>query len=410
MTPPAGHGGAGWGAWASEAARLLPAETAHGLAIAGLKALEPWARRRALQAGPTDREVGAEAGAGAEAPSAAGVDNAQPDAASSQPNAAPVDLSTRLLGLELPHPVGLAAGFDKGGEVPDACLALGFAFVECGAVTPLPQPGNPKPRVFRDAPNGAVINRLGFNSDGLEAMVARLRRRREFEAATGATLGVVGINLGANKDSADRAGDYATCLKALWRLADFFTINISSPNTAGLRDLQGRGALGDLLTRTGEMRAGLAGDRAAKPLLVKIAPDLDEPALDTLLATVRESGVVDGLIVSNTTLARPAHLEQAFAAETGGLSGRPLFERSTEMLKQCRRALGPRMTLIGVGGVEDGRTAYAKIRAGAAAVQLYTALVYQGPGVARRIVRELEALLAADGLTRLADAVGLDAR
>jgi dihydroorotate dehydrogenase len=301
-------------------------------------------------------------------------------------------LATTLAGLALPNPVGVAAGFDKNAVALDATLAAGFGFVEVGAVTPRPQPGNPRPRLFRLAEDHAAINRFGFNNDGLAALQARLAAPRR--------AGVVGVNLGANKDSADRAADYALLVEALAGAADFLTINVSSPNTERLRDLQGADALAALLSDC-RARAG------ATPLFVKIAPDLSDAEIDAV-AEIALSLRLAGIVATNTTLAREG-LRGAQAAEAGGLSGRPLFARSTAVLRRLRRATAGRCALIGVGGVESGETAYAKIRAGADAVQLYTALVYEGVSLGARIARELDALLARDGFARVADAVGVDA-
>jgi dihydroorotate dehydrogenase len=300
-------------------------------------------------------------------------------------------LAVRAFGLNFPNPIGMAAGFDKSAEVPDALLRLGFGFVEIGTVTPKPQVGNPRPRLIRLERDEAVINRLGFNNDGMAAAARNLARRKG--------KGLVGINIGANKDSADRIGDYARAFAELSPLADYVTVNVSSPNTPGLRGLQNRDELTRLLdTLIGARRSKIA-------LLVKIAPDLDGHALDDIAAVARASGI-EGLIVSNTTLARPPLLSAA-AGETGGLSGAPLFAPSTEILRQMRLRLGNTVTLIGVGGISSGADAYAKIRAGAALVQLYTALIYQGPGLVSRIKRELSALLAKDGFAHVADAVGV---
>ena len=303
-------------------------------------------------------------------------------------------LATNLAGLALPNPVGLAAGFDKNAEVPDAMLRLGFGFVEVGTVTPLAQPGNPKPRMFRLTEDRAVINRLGFNNEGLDAAVSRLQARK-------GQPGVVGANVGANKDAADRIADYATGVAAVRDLASYITINISSPNTPGLRALQSREALTDLIGRSVEARGG-----ARLPMFVKVAPDLtDEDVRD--IAEVALAGGIDGLIVSNTTIARPA-LRSRHAGEAGGLSGAPLFEPSTRALRAFRAATGGRLALIGVGGIASGADAYAKIRAGASAVQLYTGLVYGGPGMVGRIKRELAALLLRDGFPSVTAAVGAD--
>ncbi|WP_420431078.1 quinone-dependent dihydroorotate dehydrogenase [Hyphobacterium sp.] len=302
-------------------------------------------------------------------------------------------LRTSIAGLELPNPVGLAAGYDKNGEVIDPLLKLGFGFVECGAVTPRPQAGNPKPRVFRLAGDRAVINRMGFNNAGLTALRSRLSARL-------GRPGVVGINLGANKDSEDRTEDYVTSLLALDGLADFFTVNISSPNTPGLRALQSKAALDELLGRV------MAASGAA-PVFLKVAPDLGDEDLADIAASVRDNGI-DALIVSNTTIERPETLVSHDRAETGGLSGRPLFDRSTALLKAFAQTLNGAVPLIGVGGVEDADTAYAKIRAGASAVQLYSALVYEGPGLVARINRGLAERLKADGYSNVSDAVGAD--
>lgn len=310
--------------------------------------------------------------------------------------AAPADdpiLATNLAGLALPNPIGLAAGFDKNAEVPDAMLRLGFGFVEAGTVTPLAQPGNPRPRMFRLAEDRAVINRLGFNNEGLDAYAARLRARV-------ARPGIVGGNVGANKDATDRIADYVRGIAAVRDLVGYITVNISSPNTPGLRALQSREALAELVGRSIEARG-----RAGVPLFVKVAPDLTpEDIVD--IGEVCGAGRVDGLIVSNTTIARQG-LRSRHASETGGLSGRPLLARSTEVLRAFRRATS--MPLVGVGGVASGADAYAKIRAGASAVQLYTGLVYEGPGLVTRIKRELAALLRRDGFGSVAEAVGADA-
>jgi dihydroorotate dehydrogenase len=307
-------------------------------------------------------------------------------------------LAVELAGLPLPNCVGLAAGFDKNAQAPDALLAAGFGFVECGTVTPLPQAGNPRPRLFRLTQDRAVINRMGFNNAGLEAFAGRLERRR-------GRGGIVGANLGANKDATDRIADYVTGLERLWRLADYFTINISSPNTPGLRALQGRAALDELLGRLNAARAGLtAGDRR-RPVFLKVAPDLeaDEPA--AIIGACLDHGV-DAVIVSNTTLARPESLVSAGRGEAGGLSGAPLLEPSTEMLRRFAEVAEGRIALIGAGGVASGADALAKLRAGAGAVQLYSAMVYEGPGLVARIKRDLAARLRAEGFASAMDAVG----
>jgi dihydroorotate dehydrogenase len=301
-------------------------------------------------------------------------------------------LGLTALGLSFPNPIGLAAGFDKNAQVPGAMGRLGFGFVECGTVTPRPQPGNPKPRLFRLPEDRAVINRLGFNNLGMAAAARNLARRGP---------GIMGINIGANKDSTDRISDYVHAFALLSPLADYVTVNISSPNTPGLRGLQNREELTRLLG------ALTAARKNAIPLLLKIAPDLDGHALDDIASVARASGI-EGLIVSNTTIARPA-LRSRLAQEAGGLSGEPLFGPSTEILRQMRRRLESSVVLIGVGGISSGADAYAKIRAGASLVQLYTALVYQGPGLVTRIKRELAQFLTRDGFAHVADAVGVDA-
>lgn len=307
-------------------------------------------------------------------------------------------LKTNLCGLDLPNPVGLAAGFDKDAQVPDAMLAAGFGFVECGTVTPRPQEGNPKPRLFRLTEDRAVINRMGFNNGGLEVFADRFTARR-------GKGGIVGANLGANKDSVDRAQDYIDGLKRLWGLADYFTINISSPNTPGLRDLQGETAMEDLLGRFQEARQNLAGDQKSAPVFLKVSPDLDPTAADRIVDQARMYGI-SAIIVSNTTISRPDDLRSAHKGEAGGLSGAPLKSRSNMMLKEFAAASGGRIPLIGVGGIESGADAYAKIRAGASAVQLYSALVFEGPGLAAQICDDLAARLKADGFKSVAEAVG----
>lgn len=303
-------------------------------------------------------------------------------------------LATRVAGLSFANPLGLAAGFDKNAEVPDAMLRLGFGFVEIGAVTPRPQPGNDRPRVFRLREDGAVINRYGFNNEGLDAIAVRLARRKR--------VGVVGANLGANKDSDDRIADFVAGVTALEGLVDFYTVNISSPNTPGLRALQGKASLVELLSRVIAARNALA---VRAPVFLKIAPDLaDEDKADIAAAAVDEG--VDALIISNTTIARPTWLKSAAASEKGGLSGRPLFAPSTELLAEFYASLRGRLPLIGVGGIGSVDDAYEKIRAGATLIQLYTALIYQGPGLVADIVEGLPARLKADGFATLADAVG----
>lgn len=308
-------------------------------------------------------------------------------------------LAVKLAGLELSNCVGLAAGFDKNAEVPDAMLAAGFGFVEAGTVTPLAQAGNPRPRLFRLTEDQAVINRMGFNNGGLEPFAQRLSARQ-------GRGGVVGANIGANKDASDRIQDYVTGLTRLWGLSDYFTANISSPNTPGLRALQTKAALEELLGRLAETRAALkVATGADYPIFLKVAPDLEDGEVEAIVETVVGAGL-DAIIVSNTTIARPDTLKSRFAGESGGLSGAPLLEASTAVLARFHAAAAGRVALIGAGGVADGAGAYAKIRAGARAVQLYSALVYGGPGLVTRIKRDLAARLRADGFAAVEDAIG----
>ena len=303
-------------------------------------------------------------------------------------------LATEVAGLKLPNCVGLAPGFDKNAEVFGPMLASGFGFVECGTVTPLAQAGNPRPRLFRLTEDEAVINRMGFNNEGLEPFAARLARRGH---------GVVGANIGANKDAEDRVADYVTGLTRLWGLASYFTINISSPNTPGLRALQTKAALEELLGRLAEARDNLpAAGRV--PMFLKVAPDLEDGEVEAIVETVVANGL-EGIIVSNTTISRP-QLASRFAGEAGGLSGAPLTALSTTMLGAFAQAAGGRVALIGAGGVGSGQDAYAKIRAGASAVQFYSAMVFGGPGLVIRIKRELADLLRRDGFASVAQAVG----
>jgi dihydroorotate dehydrogenase len=309
-------------------------------------------------------------------------------------------LRTRLWDRDFPNPLGLAAGFDKHAEAADALAGLGFGFVELGGVTPLPQPGNPRPRLFRLAEDKAVINRMGFNSDGFDVVAERLTRRRGG--------GIVGINLGRNKDSKTEAAyDYALGVTRFGPLVDFLALNVSSPNTPGLRDLQERSRLEDVLRHALAARDALAGKRPA--LLVKIAPDLDEEALAGV-ADIAVNLRLDGLIVSNTTLSRPAGLRSSHKDEAGGLSGAPLFDLATRVLARMYVLTDGRIPLIGVGGIESGADAYAKIRAGASLIQLYSALIYHGPALIPRILADLAAMLSRDGFTRIADAVGTGTR
>jgi dihydroorotate dehydrogenase len=343
----------------AQALRLLDPEDAHGLSLKGLKA-----------------------GLGPRPPA--------PD---------PI-LATSLRGLALPNCIGLAAGFDKNAEVPDAMLAAGFGFAECGTVTPLPQTGNPRPRIFRLPEDRGVINRLGFNNQGLEVFAARLAARQ----AAG-RQGVVGANIGANKDSADRIGDYVTGLARLWPLASYFTVNISSPNTPGLRALQTKAALDELLGRLAEQRKVLVAQAGDRPVFLKVAPDVADDEIVAIVDSVRAHGI-DAIIVGNTTISRPETLRSAAAGETGGLSGPPLMALSTAALGRFYAAAVGGVPLIGVGGIASGADALAKIRAGASAVQLYSAMVYDGPGLVVRIQRDLAARLRAEGFGSVAQAVG----
>jgi dihydroorotate dehydrogenase len=284
-------------------------------------------------------------------------------------------LKVRLCGLDFPNPLGMAAGYDKNAEVPDALLGLGFGFAEVGTITPLPQPGNPKPRIFRLTADEAVINRLGFNNEGHEAAEKRLAARK-------GRAGIVGVNIGANKDSADRIADYERGVARFAPHASYLTVNISSPNTPGLRNMQAREQLGELLSRVTAARATAA---AQPPVFLKIAPDLVEAELEDIAAEVIDKRI-DGVIVSNTTLSRAGLRTAGSAGEAGGLSGKPLFERSTIVLAKMRKLLGPKIAIIGVGGVDTAETALEKIRAGADLVQLYTGMIYAGPALPGRIV------------------------
>jgi dihydroorotate dehydrogenase len=302
-------------------------------------------------------------------------------------------LAIDVFGLGFKNPLGLAAGFDKNAEAPGALMRLGFGFVEVGTLTPRPQPGNPRPRLFRLSEDGAAINRFGFNNDGYDRALNRLRRRPN---------GLIGVNVGANKDAADRIADYVLGIKTFAPVADYFTINISSPNTPGLRDLQQRDSLDGLVERVMAARDACAERR---PVLVKIAPDLDERELDDLLdvATTRR---IDGLIVSNTTIARPSSLRSVHRREAGGLSGRPLFAPSTKLLAQAHLKLGCAMPLIGCGGIEDAETALAKIEAGASLVQLYTSLALKGVAVIPAILDGLALALDQRGVSSIGALVG----
>jgi dihydroorotate dehydrogenase len=335
--------------------RLLPPETAHRAAIAGLKIAPP------RSAGPCDLRLAVEA-----------------------------------LGLRFPNPLGLAAGFDKNAEVPGAMLNLGFGFVEVGTLTPRPQDGNPRPRLFRLPEDGGVINRFGFNNVGYDKAQARLVRR---------PAGVVGVNIGPNKEAADRIADYVLGVKTFAAAADYFTINISSPNTPGLRDLQKRAALDELVAR---VVAARDESKPRRPLLIKIAPDLDERGLDDIVASALARRV-DGFIVSNTTVARPASLRSSHRDEAGGLSGRPLFEPSTQLLARAYLAVGGAMPMIGCGGVEDAETALMKIEAGATLVQLYTSLALKGMGVVEEILAGLARRVQERGVASIGALTGTQA-
>ncbi|MEO6040695.1 MAG: quinone-dependent dihydroorotate dehydrogenase [Croceibacterium sp.] len=310
------------------------------------------------------------------------------------PGAAPAPgaLATRVAGIDFPNPIGIAAGFDKDAEVPDALLGLGFGFAEVGSITPLPQAGNPKPRLFRLTQDEAVINRMGFNNRGAEAAAARLRARL-------GRGGVVGINIGANKDSPDRIADYARMTQVMAPLASYLAVNISSPNTPGLRALQDEAALAGLLDAVLAARGN-----SGPPIFLKVAPDLERADIDTIARLAIDRGL-DALIVGNTTISRPP-LHSGHAGETGGLSGTPLKPLALERLRDFRRATGGQIPLVGVGGIATAEDAWQRIRAGASLVQLYSALIYHGPGFARRIVKELEALMRRDGFSAIADAVG----
>jgi dihydroorotate dehydrogenase len=309
----------------------------------------------------------------------------------------PPILAQHLWGRDFPNPDGIAAGYDKDAEAPEALLRLGFGFVEVGTVTPQPQKGNPRPRLFRLEADGAVINRMGFNSGGLDRLVGRLQARDR-------TLGIVGVNIGKNRDSADAAADYVAGVLRCAALADYLVVNVSSPNTPGLRDLQARAVLETLLRELIDARRETG---ARPPLLVKIAPDLSAAERADIAAVALATGI-DGIVVSNTTVARPPGLRSALAGESGGLSGRPLFAPSTALLGEIYRLTQGRVPLVGVGGIASAEDAYAKIRAGASLVQLYTALVFAGPALVAEIKAGVAELLRRDGYERVADAVGAD--
>ena len=305
-------------------------------------------------------------------------------------------LAVDVAGLAFPNPVGVAAGFDKDAEVPDALLGLGFGFTEVGSITPLPQAGNPKPRLFRLVEDGAVINRMGFNNGGAEAALARLRSRA-------GRAGIVGVNIGANKDSADRIADYAIMARAMAPFSSYLCVNVSSPNTPGLRALQDEGALTALIEAVIAARdEAMLG--APPPVFLKVAPDL-EPADIDAIARIAIDKQLGALVVSNTTISRPA-LRSHHAGETGGLSGAPLRSLATQRLRDFRKATGGAVPLVGVGGIATAEHAWERIRAGASLVQLYSAMVYEGPGLGAQIVRGLETLMRRDGFASIAEAVG----
>ncbi|MFL6810128.1 MAG: quinone-dependent dihydroorotate dehydrogenase [Bradyrhizobium canariense] len=319
-----------------------------------------------------------------------------------KPHADDPKLAVRAFGLNFPNPIGMAAGFDKSAEVPDALLRLGFGFVEIGSVTPKPQSGNPRPRLFRLERDEAVINRMGFNNDGAETALRRLAARAQHG-------GIVGVNVGANKDSPDRVNDYVKLIETFAPVASYFTVNVSSPNTPGLRNLQEGALLDDLLARVIDARERVRESAGDTPVLLKIAPDLSLAQLDDVVQVAR-SRRVDGMIVSNTTIARPSTLrEEMRAKEQGGLSGRPLFRLSTRMVAETYVRVEGAFPLIGVGGVDSGGAALTKIRAGASLIQLYSSLVYKGLGIVDEIKRDLASTLLRTGRDSLSEIVGSDA-
>ena len=301
-------------------------------------------------------------------------------------------LASTVAGIAFPNPLGMAAGFDKDAQVPDALLGLGFGFAEVGSITPLPQAGNPRPRMFRLEADEAVINRLGFNNGGAAAAVSRLEARRE-------RPGIIGINIGANKDSPDRIADYAAMARIMAPYASYLAVNVSSPNTPGLRALQDEGALAALLDGVLAARGSFS-----PPVFLKVAPDLELADIDAIsrIAIDRQFG---GLIVANTTISRP-QLASRHAGEAGGLSGAPLRDLALQRLRDFRQATGGAIALVGVGGIATAQDAWARIRAGASLVQLYSAMTYAGPGIARSITRELENLMQQHGFSDIAEAIG----
>ena len=341
--------------------RWLDPEDAHRLAIQGLKFLPPMHRR---------------------------ADDAK--------------LAVRAFGLNFPNPIGMAAGFDKNAEVPDALLRLGFGFVEVGTVTPRPQSGNPRPRLFRLERDEAVINRMGFNNDGSDRVLRRLASRAQL-------AGIIGVNIGANKDSPDRVADYVRLIEAFAPVASYFTVNVSSPNTPGLRTMQQAHILDDLLAKVIDARERMREKAGDSPVLLKIAPDLSLAELDEVVHVAR-SRRVDGMIVANTTVARPQSLrEEMRAREQGGLSGRPLFRLSTRMVAETYVRVEGAFPLIGVGGIDSGGAALTKIRAGASLIQLYSSLIYKGLGLVEDIKRDLASTLLRTGREQLSEIVGSDA-
>jgi dihydroorotate dehydrogenase len=311
-------------------------------------------------------------------------------------------LAVRAFGLNFPNPIGMAAGFDKSAEAPDALLRLGFGFVEIGSVTPKPQGGNPRPRLFRMERDEAVINRMGFNNDGAEAVLRRLASRAHLG-------GIVGVNVGANKDSGDRVADYVRLIETFAPVASYFTVNVSSPNTPGLRNLQQSAALDDLLAKVIDARERVRKNAGDSPVLLKIAPDLSLTELDDVVHIAR-SRRIDGMIVANTTLARPSSLREANRAkEQGGLSGRPLFRLSTRMVAETYVRAEGAFPLIGVGGIDSGGAALTKIRAGASLIQLYSSLIYKGLGLVEDIKNDLSSTLLRTGRDSLSEIVGADA-
>jgi dihydroorotate dehydrogenase len=311
-------------------------------------------------------------------------------------------LTVSAFRLRFPNPIGIAAGFDKNADVPDAVLGLGFGFAEVGTLTPKPQAGNPRPRLFRLPQAEGVINRLGFNNDGFEAAHARLVRRKW-------RGGIVGVNVGANKDSSDRIADYALGIEMFADVASYFVVNISSPNTPGLRDLQAANVLDELLARVLDTRDRVADKQGWKPVFLKISPDLSLAELDDVIATVRKRPV-DAIVVSNTTLSRPALMRDRYARESGGLSGKPLFSLSTLMLKQTFQRVGKDIPLIGVGGIDSAEAAWAKIAAGATLIQLYSSLVYRGFGLVKKIKTGLSERMNRLGYNSIMDVIGVESR